>query len=169
MPTYEDFNLPEDVQVDKEKLSEFTKELGELQNLTKADQKLMQEFGQKMVDRAIALQQETAQRLTDYYTGAWEKQKNDWKESFEKDPEIGGNRSNTTINAALQFIRTHGGDEKQQTEFRDLMNQTGIGNHPAMIRMLSRANSVISEGKPVPASMPAAKPTSKVQKRYGNM
>lgn len=168
LPTYEAFTVPEGITLDTAKITEFTKELGELQNLTKAEQKVMQEFGQKMVERHISELQQTVQRLNEHYVTSWEKQKSEWKDSFEKDPEIGGNRKDTTIGAALQFIKTHGGTVEQQKEFHSLMDQTGVGNHPAMIRMLAAANLAHSEGKPLPGTKPAPTTQSKVAKRYGN-
>lgn len=167
LPTYEAFKLPEGFTFADDKLSEFTKELGEFQNLTKADQAEMQKFGQKLLDRHISGVQETVTRLNEQYANAWEKQKVDWKEAFQKDPEIGGNRQETTVQAALQFIRTHGGTEAQQQEFRQLMESSGLGNHPAMIRMLAKASMNMSEGKPLPATKPEPQATSKVAKRYG--
>lgn len=167
LPAYEAFTVPEGVTFQDDKLSAFTKELGEFQNLTKADQAEVQKFGQKLVDRHVAEVKSAIERMNEAYTANWEKQKSDWKDAFMKDPEIGGNRQETSVNAAVEFIRTHGGTDKQQQEFRELMNLTGIGNHPAMIRMLAKANMNMAEGKPLPASKPVSAPTSKVGKRYG--
>lgn len=168
LPAYEAFTLPQGVTLDDAKLVEFTKDLGEFQNMTKADQAEVQKFGQKLVDRHIAETQETLKRRDEYYVATWEKTKSDWKEAFENDPEIGGNRKETTVNAALEFIRTHGGNETQQKEFRDLMESTGLGNHPAIIRLLANANVAKAEGKPLPGIKPESQATvSKVAKRYG--
>lgn len=173
LPTYEQFTLPENVKLDDVKLGEFTKELGEFEtSLGKLKpeemHKSMQDFGQKLLNRYITETQETFARLQEYQQTQWEKTKNDWKESFIKDPDIGGNRQQTTLNTALEFIRTHGGNEDQQKEFHSLMDTTGVGNHPAMIRMMSNAMQTFREGKPLPAQKPAPTNTSKVQRRYGN-
>lgn len=162
LPTFEAFKLPEGFSPDDARLGEFTKELAEFETATKADHAKMQEFGQKLVDKHIA----EVQRLNDFYRTAWEKQKSDWKESFEKDPEIGLNRTETTVKAAQEFIRTHGGSEAQQAEFRSLMNTTGVGNHPALIRILAKANAVLGEGQPLPGARPPAQPQGKAQRRY---
>lgn len=163
LPTFEAFKLPDGSPLDEGKLGDFTKELAEFELTSKADHVALQEFGQKLLDRHTA----EIQRMADYYKIAWENQKNGWKDAFEKDQEIGGNRANTTINAALQFIRTHGGTEAQQQEFRQLMDTTGVGNHPALIRVLAKANSVLSEGKPLAGTKAEKPPTSKVSRRYG--
>lgn len=165
LPVFEAFKLPEGFSPDDAKLGEFTKELAEFETATKADHAMLQAFGQKLVDRHIA----EVQRLNDFYKTAFEKQKTDWKDSFEKDPEIGMNRTETTLAAAREFIRTHGGTPEQQKEFRDLMTSTGVGNHPAMIRMFSKANVAYAEGKPLPGTKPPSAPTSKVERRYGKM
>ena len=82
------------------------------------------------------------------------------------DPEIGGNRWQTTVDSATNFIRTHGGTEAQQAEFHKIMDESGLGNHPAMIRILARAGAAMSEGRPLAAQAPAVA-LSKTQKLYG--
>lgn len=165
LPTFEAFTLPEGTALDEAKLGEFTKELAEFEHLTKADHAEMQKFGQKLVERHAAEVKSAIERLQEHYVSAWQKQTSDWKESFEKDPEIGGNRAQTSVIAAQEFIRTHG-DESRQKDFRALMNTTGVGNHPALIYYLAKANMVMSEGKPLPGTKPPAPPQSKVTKRY---
>lgn len=166
-PTYEAFKLPEGITLEDSKLGEFTKELAEFQVKTKAEQAFVQEFGQKLVDRHVAEVKNTIDRLNEHYTKQWEKNKSDWKEAVMKDPELGGNRQETVIKAAKEFVRTHGGTEAQQQEFFALMDSTGLGNHPAMIRILSKAGMSMSEGKPLPASKPVPQSKSKVATRYG--
>lgn len=168
LPSFESFTLPEGFTADEAQLGEFNKLLGEFENATKADHAEMHKFGQSLLDRHIAELNNHAQKLNDFYKTSWEKQKNDWKESFLKDPDIGGNRQETTVKSALDFIRTHGGTEEQQTEFRNLMETSGVGNHPAMIRLLAKANMAMSEGKPLPAVTPVASNRSKIATRYGN-
>lgn len=167
LPTYEAFKLPEGLNFDKDRFETFTKELGEFEMDSKADHAKLQAFGQKLVDRHIAETQDAMKRMNEYYASSFEKQKSEWKDAFEKDPEIGGNRRDTTVRAALEFVRTHGGDEGQQKEFAELMNKTGVGNHPALIRLLAKANTALREGSPLPAPKPASSPASKVERRYG--
>lgn len=167
LPTYESFVLPEGVSLDNQRLGEFTKELAEFETSPKTHEEF-QKFGQKLVDKHVAEVQNTVQRLTEHYQQAWEKQTNDWKDAFIADPKIGGNRQETTVKSALEFIRTHGGTAEQQNEFRNLMQTTGIGNHPAVIRLLANAMNANREGQPIPASKPVPKVTSKIQRRYGD-
>ena len=170
LPTYDPFKIPEGLQADESALQDLGKTLGEFENLIKSgkyDHDIVQNFGQQLVDRHIAHVQKVVQQYQEAQFNAWENQKQSWFESFKSDPEIGGNRMETTTNAARQFIRNHGGNAKQQQEFRDLMNTSGVGNHPAMIRLLAKANTAMSEGKPLPASTPVSDKKGKAQTLYG--
>ncbi len=164
LPTFEPFTLPEGVTFDEAKMGEFTKELGEFSLNSKADQAEVQKLGQRMVERHV----EELQRYTESLTHAWNKQKNDWKDSFLKDPEF-TNRTDTVVNSAIDAIAVYGGDVKQQEEFRGLMESTGIGNHPAMIRLLS--NIMLAKAEPKPLAAPqiaSSAKASKISKMYGN-
>lgn len=166
LPTY-DIKAPEGFEFDAEKIGDFAKNLAEFEGKTKADHAEVQALGQSLIDRHVTEVKNSIDTYNKSLLDAFEKQKNDWRESFKNDPEIGGNRENTTISAAREFIRTHGGTAEQQQEFHQLMETTGVGNHPAMIRMLAKAMSTMSEGKPLPANRPVANFKSKLDKMYG--
>lgn len=166
-PTYDPFTLPEGIELAEDRIKEFTGILSEFEGKTKADHAAVQEFGQKAVDFHIAEIQKAAETVTKHYQESFENIKNEWKESFMSDPELGGNRWQTTIDSAMSFIRTHGGTDDQQAEFRKLMNDSGVGNHPAMIRLLANAGIRMGEGKPLAALSPVSPPRSKVQTMYG--
>lgn len=169
-PTYEVFKMPEGVSLVPETLGKFTELLSTLETEGKADHALVQQFGQKAVDFYITEVQKSATDIHKNLQTAWDQQKVEWKESFLKDPEIGGERSQTTVDSALKFIRTHGGTAEQQQEFKSLMETSGLGNHPAMIRLLARASEGMSEGKPLTAVRPAnTSVKSKVQTMYGKL
>jgi hypothetical protein len=166
-PKYEPFTLPEDVKLDDKKLGEFTSLLAELETSGKASHEAVQAFGQKAVEFYVNEVKDVVNNITKVYQDAWDKQKVTWKEQFLADPEIGGNRFQTTVDSALTFIRTHGGTAEQQQEFRNLMETSGLGNHPAMIRLLAKAGEAMSEGKPLVATTPVSAPKSKVSTMYG--
>lgn len=166
-PVYDAFTAPEGVTLDSERIGKFTAILSELETTGKVDHSVVQQFGQKAVDFHVAEIKNVAETLTKFYKDSWDKQKIDWKDSFLKDPEIGGNRFQTTVDSALTFIRTHGGTAEQQTEFRDLMETSGLGNHPAVIRLLANAGRAMAEGKPLAASKPVPATKSKTETMYG--
>lgn len=166
-PVYDQFTLPEGFSTEGEQVKKFTDLLSDLEVNGKADHALLQEFGQKAVDMYTTEVKTAVENLQKLYNDTWTRTKLDWKESFLKDPEIGGNRFQTSVDSANSFIRMHGGTEDQQAEFRNLMNTTGIGNHPAMIRLLAKAGTAMSEGTPLAASKPVAPPKSKTSTLYG--
>lgn len=172
LPTYDAFTIPEGMPVDSERLGQLNTDLGTLELAMKAKPEeahtLMQTFGQNLIERHVAGIENALKRATEASNIAWEKQKSDWKDAFIADPEIGGNLQDTTVNSAKEFISTHGGTPEQQAEFRTLMQTSGLGNHPAMIRMLANAMRAKAEGKPLPGTKPAIGTVSKVAKRYGN-
>jgi hypothetical protein len=166
-PKYEPFTLPDGVTVDEGKLGEFHAILSELELEGKADHAMLQAKGQKLVDFHINEVKNAVTNITELYQKTWEKQKTDWKESVVKDPELGGNRLQTSIDTALNFIRTHGGTSEQQQEFRELMESSGLGNHPAVIRLFVNAGRTMSEGKPMAAPKPIMQSKSRTQTMYG--
>ncbi len=164
LPTYEPFTLPEGFTADEEKMGEYTKTLAEFENTTKASHEEVQKLGQQFLEKHVA----EMQRYNEALTHAWEKQKTDWKDSFLKDPEF-TNRTNTVLNSAIDAINVYAGDVKQQDEFRGLMESTGVGNHPAMIRLLSNVMLAKAEPKPLAAPQIASpQRQSKISKMYGN-
>lgn len=166
LPVFEPWVLPEGVKLDEKDSGEFNKLLGEFQTTSKAEQALVQKFGQTLVDKHTAAVTETVNRVHKAYTDSWVKQTEDWKQAFVSDPEIGGKRQETTVRQANEFISTHGGSPEQQAEFRSLMQHTGLGNHPAMIRIFAKAMERFGEPKPVPANAPVGA-VSKTSKWYG--
>lgn len=166
-PVYDPFTLPEGITLDTERVGKFTEIMSELELGGKISHDLVQQFGQKAVDLHISEVKKATEDLTKKYLEVWDKQKLDWKDTFLKDPELGGNRFQTTVDSALTFIRTHGGTPEQQTEFKNLMETSGLGNHPAMIRLLANAGRTMAEGKPLAASKPVPATKSKVETMYG--
>ena len=166
-PTYDPFTLPEGVSLDQERVNKFNEILGELERSGKADHAAVQQFGQKAVEFHIEEVKKAVTDVTSLYQQTWERQKTEWKDSFLKDPEIGGNRFQTTVDAARNFIRTHGGTPEQQQEFRNVMESSGLGNHPAVIRLLANAGAAMKEGVPLATVKPVSPPKSKTATLYG--
>lgn len=167
LPSYEPWKFPENMTVDQSQLGEVNKMFAEFELESKADHALVQKFGQKIIDRHIESVQAVAEKIAEAYKKSWQDQTKGWYDSFIKDPEIGGNRKDETAAAAREFIRRHGGSEEQQKELRTLMQTTGIGNHPAVIRAFAKATANLSEPTAVPAGTPPAQQVSRKQRFYG--
>jgi hypothetical protein len=167
LPTYDPFTLPEGVSLQDDRVKEFHSLLAGLETEGKLPHDLAQQFGQKAVDFHINEVKRVAEDLTTLYQTTWEKQKTSWKDEFLADPVLGGNRFQTTVDAANDFIRTHGGTAEEQAEFRQLMESSGLGNHKVMIRILASAASNLQEAQPLAATKPVSAPKSKTQTLYG--
>jgi len=167
LPSYEPWTFPEGIEIDEAQMGEVSKLFGEFEQLTKADHALVQKFGQQMIDRHISGVQAAINQLTEAYQQSWKDQTKSWYDSFAKDPEIGGDKKEASAAAAREFIRRHGGSTEQQNELRTLMQKTGIGNHPAVIRAFAKATANLAEPTLVPAGKPPAEQTSRKQRFYG--
>lgn len=167
LPTYDAFTLPEGFTLREEVIGDINKLLGEFENNTKADHAEVQKLAQEFMNRHVAEVQSIQEKVNQGYLELFEKTKTDWRNDFVSDSEIGGNRQNTSVSSALEFIRTHGGTPEQQAEFQQLMEDTGVGNHKAMIRLLANAQRNLAEGKPIPATKPMPETKNKYEKFYG--
>lgn len=174
LPTYEPFKLPENVSLDKEPLDAFSKILGEIE-IGKLDHKGIQEAGQKLIDLAAKNTVDSINRLNDYYVGIHETQKKDWFEASKKDPELGNGDDKIFAEIANNLrssIDTYAGTAEQQREFRTLMKDTGVGNHPALLRMLNNMQKKIDSytkeksNMAVPAQAPAPSKVKPYQTFY---
>lgn len=127
---YEDFVLPEGVEVDTETMSEARGLLAEL-----------------------GLPQEQAQRLVDFYAGKirqfgesqagnWVKLNEKWVSDFKADREIGGERIQETVAAAARAMDRFG-----TPGLREALIMTGAGNHPEVIRFVARVGRATSEDR----------------------
>lgn len=170
-PTYEQFKTPENFKMGDEQFKTFTGILSDLETKGKTDHALVQEFGQKAVDYHVAEVTKQVENYNKSLQDSWDKQRNDWKESFMKDPDLGGDKAPETVQTALSFVRLYGGNEQQQTEFRELMNSSGLGNHPAVIRLLANAGKALTkEGQPLAAvKPPQSTQKSRTQTLYGSL
>jgi len=72
------------------------------------------------------------------------------------------------LNAARRAISMYGGSEEQQADFKKALNESGLGNHPTMVRILSAQVRAVEEGKLLPGMKPVQENRSKIDKRYGS-
>jgi len=156
---YEPFRLPDGVTVDADRLKIFTEALGA--------QRAPQDFGQKLVD----MHMEELARVRDAWTAhqveAWNTTQNAWKDQVRNDPEIGGSRFETTLQAARGLIGAHGGSPAEQQALLEALDITGAGNNPAVIRFLSRLGAAMKEGAPAPMTSVTPK-QDPITRRYGS-
>lgn len=123
-PEKYEFTPPEGQELDANALAVFepiAKELG-----------LSQEQAQKLVDIYPQIQRQQAE--------AWSKQVADWGEQVKADKEIGGDKFNASVGAAQRAL-----DQFGNTELREYLNASGLGNHPALVRFCAKVGKAMAE------------------------
>lgn len=127
---YEDFTLPEGMEMDVEILGEF-------KNLAK-ELNIPQAKAQQLID----FQSQLASKQAELYQAAVTKQAQDWAAEIKNDPEIGGENYDKSVASAIKVIQSFG-----DPALTELLNQSGLGNHPALFKFCHRISAAISEDK----------------------
>ena len=139
---YSDFTVPEGFTLDKEVAGDF----GALAK----EGNLSQGYAQKLVDFYVKLQQQMNNAPAEFY----ETKQNEWKSQINSDPEIGGSKWNGT-RASIGRLFDSLGDANLTDGFREAMDYTGAGNHPAVVKFLARVAQRLTEGGPVRGGGPS--------------
>lgn len=137
---YTDFAVPEGVEMDAEVLDNFkgiAKELG-----------IPQEAAQKLIDLQASL--ETKRSAAAEQAQAAQKQQ--WADQVKADPELGGANFDKTVETAIKAVEQYG-----TPELRDLLSETGLGNHPLMVQFCHRIGKAMSEDNLVMGGSQATK------------
>lgn len=131
-PEKYEFELPDGLRMDDVGLSAFSE--------VAKDLNLSQDAAQKMLDKmAPAMAERQAEAIRQVQT--------EWLEGAKSDKEFGGEKLNENLATAKKALDSFG-----SPELRTLLNETGLGNHPEIIRAFYRAGKAISEDKFVPAT-----------------
>lgn len=119
---------------------------------------LSQDQAQKIIDKvAPAMQARQAEQLQAART--------QWAEDAKADKEFGGEKLAENLAVAKKAMDTFG-----TPELRSLLNDSGLGNHPELIRFMYRAGKAISEDTFVNSGGAApAEPKTTAQRMYPNM
>lgn len=157
--SYADFIIPEGVSIDAE-LGGSLKDLAKELNLT-------QEQAQRVMDLGVKQAQGLSTSLADTVATA----KATWAQETMADADIGGEKLQASVTSAQRALNTFGTPALKQ-----LLDQTGLGNHPEVIRAFAKAGAAISEDTllpPNPGDGGAGKADTttfagKAQKLYGN-
>lgn len=142
---YEDFKVPEGFELDKDVATEATaifKELG-----------VSQEGAQKLVDFYIAKAREAAEQPFK----AYQDMRNGWREEAENHPQLRNrlNGDNSPVKQSFGKLMNALGDQALADSFRQAMDLTGAGDHPAFIRVVDILGSLLTEGAHVKGGGPS--------------
>ena len=131
VPESYELNMPDGVQLDKAAADEFT--------AIAKDLKLNQEQAQKVADIGAKMAQRQAEAHANLVSS--------WVEQVKADKVIGGDKLEENLAVARKAMDVFG-----TPELKDVLNSTGLGNHPAVIKAFYQAGKAISEDRFVTGS-----------------
>jgi hypothetical protein len=147
-PESYDLKMPEGVELDQAAAAEFTEIAKELKLDQAAAQKLA-DVGAKMVQRQV----EAHAKLVE-----------SWAEQVKTDNEIGGDKLAENLGVARKALEAFG-----TPELRDVLNATGLGNHPEVIRAFYKVGKAISEDRFVGGAPKGGTADDPAKKLFPNM
>lgn len=124
LPEAYEFTMPDGVTMDAaaaEELGSIAKEL----KLSQADAQKFADVGAKMVQRQAEAHQALVQT---------------WVDAVKADKEIGGDKLNENLALARKTIDTFG-----TPELKAILNQSGMGNHPEIVKLAFKVGKAISD------------------------
>lgn len=148
---YQDFNLPDGMELDSTTLETAVplfKEMG-----------LSQEQAQSLVDVYAHAQQAQSEAVSEQFRQTQDQ----WVEQIKADQDFGGDKleeSKTSIDAVMDAVfgkmpaePRKGADEKEvqafldhpHIQFRSMLDQTGLGNNPLLFRLLATIGANVRE------------------------
>jgi hypothetical protein len=123
---YSEFEVPEEYGINNETLTDY-------QSWAK-ENNLTQDQAQAGVNMVTKMQEAQVSQ--------WVEQQKAWVDQAKSDTEIGGEKFDENISTAVKARDSFG-----NSEFSEMLDTSGLGNHPEMIRFLNRVGRAISEDK----------------------
>jgi len=151
VPEDYEFSLPEGVTIDDATL-------GDLKALSK-DLGLSQEQAQKVADLGVQQSQRWAEQQVEYAN----KVRSEWADQVKADKEIGGMALDENLSSARAAIKEFG-----TPELVTLLDETGLGNHPEVIRAFYKVGKMIGNDRLVPGGRNSNEPLDPAKRLYNN-
>ena len=123
---YSEFEVPEEYGINDETLTDY-------QSWAK-ENNLTQDQAQAGVNMVTKMQEAQVSQ--------WVEQQKAWVDQAKSDTEIGGEKFDENISTAVKARDSFG-----NSEFSEMLDTSGLGNHPEMIRFLNRVGKAISEDR----------------------
>jgi hypothetical protein len=136
-PEKYEFKAPEGREFDTETLAKFTEVAKELNLTNEAAQAILDKMGVQLSSR---------------YESQIKAAQSQWIEASTADQEFGGAKLTENLSVAKKALDAFG-----SAELRTLLNTSGLGNHPEIIRFMYRAGKAISEDQVVIGNKGTAK------------
>lgn len=123
-PESYEFQMPEGVELDTAAADEF-KGIAKEYGLSQEQAQKVADIGAKMVQRQAEAHQAQVQA---------------WVDAVKTDKEIGGEKLSENLAVARKTIDTFG-----SPELKEVLNQTGLGNHPEIVKLAYKIGKAISD------------------------
>lgn len=124
---YEDFTAPEGAELDTEIMAGFGEIAKELN--------MNQESAQKVIDKMAPI-------MAARQAAQMEQLRTTWHEQSTADKEFGGDKLQESTALAAKAM-----SQFATPELKEVLNATGLGNHPEIVRMMVRVGKALSEDK----------------------
>lgn len=148
VPESYELKMPDGVELDLAAAEEFTAIAKEL--------KLDQAAAQKLADVGAKM----AQRQAEAHAQLVET----WTEQVKTDKDIGGDKLEENLGIARKAIDTFG-----SPELKALLNSTGLGNHPEVVKLAYKVGKAISEDRMVSGAPKGNTTNDPAKKLFPNM
>jgi hypothetical protein len=129
---------------------------------------LTQDQAMKVAEVVMAQRVASAEEAAAQYADQMAQQQSDWIVAMKGDEEIGGPGGDATeanIATAKKVV-----DAFAEEGFRDWLDQTGLGSHPEMIRLMLRVSQKLNLEEDVPGGgRPDAEPPPRLLRMYGDL
>lgn len=122
------------------------------------EQGLSKEQAQALVDRDAKMEADQKTELL--------QKSQQWVEDVKSDKEIGGEKFGTSVEHAKRIISKYASED-----FKKVLNDTGLGNHPELVRLLARVGKDMGSDEFVNAPQghaPQRRPKTIADRLYGN-
>lgn len=137
-PVYE-FAFGEGVEVDQEMITELT----EIAKGAKIPPEAAQKIAELGVKQAARFAEALESQISETHKA--------WREQAEKSPDIGGDKLEGALASAKRALDQFGSDD-----LRAFLNESGLGNHPEVIRTFARVGEMLADDKLVTGREAAA-------------
>lgn len=155
-PENYDFKMPDGFEIVDEERFEAFADFARAHNLP-------QDEAQDLLDMGVATAAETVEAYRDAVSSQWDTLRDGWIKEVKEDPEYGGEKLEENLALCRKAVDAFGrvtevkdekgkpvkGDDGKPVRVNDLaqlLEVTGAGDHPAVVRLLSEVGKLVGEG-----------------------
>ncbi len=149
VPEKYEFKIPEGMELDTKALEAFSPIAKEL--------RLTNEQAQKLVDLYAA----QIKDINTQIINTRQAQLQEWETKSKSDQEFGGNKFNENLAIAIRALEKFG-----TKELRALLDETGLGSNPEVVRMFYRIGKTLIEDKLIEGTSQGREPKSLAEILY---